>query len=130
MADDAEEWKCPSCYKVATPKPVQIRLKRGEPWFDSSIRACPLCAHTFGGTLADRLAHIDCVYDYKYFGDYPLDDAQADAVGEAVGLAHLVPDLLEALKTLHLKAVIGTDAERHDALNAAWAAISKAEGRS
>lgn len=39
-------------------------------------------------------------------------------------------DLLEALRELHLKTVVGTDAERHAALNQAWAAISKAEGDS
>jgi hypothetical protein len=38
-------------------------------------------------------------------------------------------ELLEALEQLHLKAVVGTDDERHSALNAAWAAISKARGQ-
>jgi hypothetical protein len=38
------------------------------------------------------------------------------------------PDLLEALEELHLKAVVGTDDERHAALNKAWAAIAKARG--
>lgn len=38
------------------------------------------------------------------------------------------PALLEALRELHEKTVIGTDAERHAALHKAWAAISKAEG--
>lgn len=42
-------------------------------------------------------------------------------------------ELLEALKELHLKTVVGTDAERHAALGAAlgaaWAAIRKAEGQ-
>lgn len=36
------------------------------------------------------------------------------------------PELLSALVELHLKAVIGTDAERHSALDAAWRAIAKA----
>jgi hypothetical protein len=38
------------------------------------------------------------------------------------------PELLEALEELHLKAVVGTNDERHAALNKAWAAISKARG--
>ena len=38
------------------------------------------------------------------------------------------PELLEALEELHLKAVVGTDEERHAALDKAWAAISKARG--
>lgn len=38
------------------------------------------------------------------------------------------PDLLEALTELHLKAIVGTDEERHAALNAAWTAIQKATG--
>lgn len=36
------------------------------------------------------------------------------------------PELLAALIDLHEKTVIGTDAQRHAALDAAWAAITKA----
>jgi hypothetical protein len=45
---------------------------------------------------------------------------------------HLIaaaPDLLEALRELHEKTVIGTDAERHAALHKAWTAIAKVEGK-
>lgn len=43
-------------------------------------------------------------------------------------LAAAAPDLLEALDRLYHKTIIGTDEERHDALNNAWSAITRANG--
>jgi len=46
---------------------------------------------------------------------------------------HLIaaaPDLLDALIDLHHKTVVGTDAERHQALDNAWRAVTKATGAS
>lgn len=47
-------------------------------------------------------------------------EALATALVERAGL-------LKALKELHLKTVVGTDDERHAALNAAWEIIARAE---
>jgi hypothetical protein len=48
---------------------------------------------------------------------------------ENLPLIAAAPDLLAALRELHLKAVVGTDAERHAALDMAWRAITKATGQ-
>lgn len=51
-----------------------------------------------------------------------------DAALEAVAKPDaLMEELLDALKRLYSKTVVGTDAERHVALNNAWATIAKAE---
>lgn len=94
-AEVLEQWTCPSCYKVGVPEAVQIRDERGQPWRDSSVQRCPQadCHHTFGGTLEDRLKYLECVYGYKYFGDYELSPEQVDAVWSAYSLAKQVPAL-------------------------------------
>lgn len=61
---------------------------------------------------------------------------QLDMDGCEVGVSRQALDevlaeyeaLLAALQELHLKTVVGTDAERHAALDDAWAAITKATG--
>lgn len=94
------------------------------------------------GTTEGELTIIANV-DGEYFTESPsprvtfdviavCEDEYGERLPNALANARLIaaaPDLLEALKQLHLKAVIGTDAERHDALNAAWAAIAKATGQ-
>jgi hypothetical protein len=96
---EAETWSCPSCYKSSAPEVVPVRRDRNEGWVESTIRQCRNCKYTFGGTLADRLVHVNCVYEYKYFGDYELSDEQKDAVGEMIALANLVPKLTAQLST-------------------------------
>ncbi len=49
------------------------------------------------------------------------DEAKANA-----RLIAAAPELLAALQELHLRTVIGTEDQRHDALKKAWAAILKA----
>lgn len=51
-------------------------------------------------------------------------EAWGKAEARAATLARQRDALLRALKELHQKTVVGTDEERHAALNAAWAAIS------
>jgi len=65
----------------------------------------------------DEPWHVAEVIEYCGEGD------QTEANARLIAAA---PDLLEALKELHKKTVIGTDAERHAALHQAWAAIYKA----
>jgi len=105
------EWTCPSCYRVGVPEVVPIRRTREEGWIGSTIRACPNCKYTFGGTLADRITHINCVYGYKYFGDYELSDEQKNAVGEMIAIANRVPKLIAALLEI---AVLGEQGMRPD----------------
>jgi hypothetical protein len=57
--------------------------------------------------------------------------ARGSSLAEDEANARLIvaaPKLLRALRELHEKAVVGTDAERHAALNQAWEAIAEAEG--
>lgn len=113
----SEPWKCPSCFKAAEIEVVQIR-QPDRSWADSSIRRCADCKHTFGGTLADRLAYINDVFGYKYFGDYELSEEQIDAVWEAKAIAGMVPALLAALvklKALHTHFREATSGNQADA---------------
>ena len=52
----------------------------------------------------------------------PTSEANARLIAAA-------PCLLAALQDLYLKTVVGTDAERHAALDKAWRAIAKATGQ-
>lgn len=90
--------KCPNCYATADMEPVEV--KRDGKWVASTVRRCVNreCHTVREGTLEDRVAHINSVYGYKYFGDYELSPEQMDVVGEAVGLAQRVPALADALK--------------------------------
>lgn len=102
---------CKACFKTSETEVVQImeggRSAPVRKWIDSGIRCCanPECRNTTGGTLAERLAHIDDVYGYKYFGDYELAPEQLDAVWEAKAIAFKVPALVEALRDLRSHAV-------------------------
>jgi hypothetical protein len=131
---------CSCCYRTADMEPVEV--KRDGKWVASTIRRCtnPECHSVREGSLADRVAHINSVYGYKYFGDYELSPEQLDAVGEAVMLANRVPELLRVAELLwpnnlsqvpdHLADdfVFPVDVTAGE-LRALQAAISKAEGR-
>jgi hypothetical protein len=124
MTAPTEPWTCPSCFRQSEIEAVQIR-QPDRSWADSSIKRCSTCKHSFGGTLSDRIAYVNDVYNYKYFGDYDLSSEQLDAVGEMISIAMLVPALLAALHTIlnHHAGSLKTPA-----YEAAMSAIAKAEG--
>jgi hypothetical protein len=81
---------CKSCYVTSETAIVQVRRgERGTPWEDSTVNRCANneCWAIIEGTDADKLSWIGNVYDYKYFGDYPLSEEQLSAVYEALGMA-------------------------------------------
>lgn len=90
-----------------------------------------MSAHFQGWRLS---AGDDCtVFDgaNKKLVTVPCGGMTGRTVGESGDCAQLIaaaPDLLAALEELHLKTVVGTEQDRHDALNKAWAAITKAKG--
>lgn len=86
-----------------------------------------------GYLVGDKQGHRS-IYGPKPWGSGSAKVAQTQGVRPAAEneanarLIAAAPELLEALEELHLKAVVGTDEERHAALIKAWAAISKARG--
>ena len=94
-------WKCPICYKSGDPLVVKLR-QPDRTWVDSGIKRCPndACMHTFGGALDERIAHVQGVYGYKYFGDYGLDAEQFNAVHDALSMSELAGKLAEALRLI------------------------------
>ncbi|MGQ2942962.1 MAG: hypothetical protein ACT6Q7_03050 [Blastomonas fulva] len=82
-------------------------------WCTERFVGTPHRADALAVTVEGREHHAD------WFADIDHPDARLIAAA---------PELLDALKELHLKAVVGTDDERCAALNQAWAAIAKAEG--
>jgi len=70
---------------------------------------------------ADELAVA--VENREHHANWFADINHADA-----RLIAAAPELLAALEELHIKTVVGTDDERHAALNNAWKAITKARG--
>lgn len=94
---------CKSCYASSETVTVQVRHgERGTAWEDSTIKRCANndCWSIVEGTTADKLVWIKNVYDYKYFGDYPLSEEQLAAVYAALGLASGVPALEAMADTL------------------------------
>ena len=96
MSREEIEGKCRCCFETAETEPVKVRDRSTREWVDSSLLRCvnKECHAIRAGTDADRIAHINDVYGYKYFGDYELSPEQIDAVGEAVKYANRVPALL------------------------------------
>ena len=127
------QWNCPSCYKDAEPEGVLVRDKDTREWVPCTVKRCPLCHYSFGGTLADRLANAEAEYSYKYFGDYELSPAQMDAVGEMLAMSRaavaLHSALLELLDVAEIDAGSMPTQRFVDAIKDARSAIAKAEGR-
>jgi hypothetical protein len=93
-------------------------------------------AHTFtpgpwaveGITRAGGKTSAIISYGVNCYGDGP-EGYVCEARGVTLKDARLIaaaPELLAALQELHLRTVIGTEDQRHDALKKAWAAILKA----
>ena len=61
-------------------------------------------------------------------GKIAFNSTQRSRANTCYAAQERIYELTEALKALHTKTVIGTDAERHDALNGAWEIIAKSEG--
>ena len=100
--------KCPGCYETSETEPVKV--KRDGVWVESTVRRCVNreCHTVREGSLEDRVAHINSVYGYKYFGDYELSPEQLDVVGEAVDLANRALTLTaELAKLRHHLGLIG-----------------------
>lgn len=111
-----------------------MRARDHDPGIGSSCGEKP--SHTPGPWAASLEYSNDMPGPYLCVASEPHEIAQvlcSDTFTEGLANARLIsaaPDLLEALKELHLKTVVGTDDERYAALNQAWAAIAKAEGLS
>lgn len=64
---------------------------------------------------------------FPVFALEPITKRPVEELAAYARVACAGPDLLAALKDLHRYTVVGTDEQRHAALNAAWAAIQRAE---
>lgn len=60
-------------------------------------------------------------------GKIASDSTQRSRANTCFAAQERIYELTEALRQLYLKTIVGTDDERHDALDAAWAVIAKAE---
>ena len=81
-----------------------------------------------GFTRAGGKTNVIISYGVNCYGDGP-ENYVCEARGVTLKDARLIaaaPELLAALQELHLRTVIGTEDQRHDALKKAWAAILKA----
>jgi len=134
MGELLEQPHCKACFKPLRTEPVMILngpRYSGAQWVESSIQRCANseCCNTTGGTLEERIAYINGVYGYKYFGDYELSPEQMDAVGEAVSLAAQVPSLVAVLADLLHENSTKSAEDRLRTRIAAEAAIAKALGQ-
>lgn len=94
------------------------------PWEVRAKGVSPATVGTFVGKVGSGLV-AQAVTNHAN-----MTQAECLATGQAnARLIAAAPEIYEALRELHLKAVIGTEAERHAALDRAWAALTKAEGR-
>jgi hypothetical protein len=89
----SDKQTCGECFKPFNWEPVRLR-NPDKSWFDApTLRRCANtsqgkeCWALDGGTRTERLAFIERVYDYKYFGDYELSPEQLSAVWAAYALA-------------------------------------------
>jgi len=116
----------------ARPQPEVGVTHTPGPWLlgkTSSIVGWPVVAPQAQGRM---IANITFAADSAHDPVHPEHKSvtrQFNRESEANGrLIAAAPELLEALKALHLKTVVGTDNERHDALNAAWARHRQSRG--
>ena len=83
--------------------------------------------------IRENARHSQDQCDLTICGDiFQLADINGPQYAHQIANANLMaaaPDMLEALDELYAKTIIGTDDERHAALDKAWAAIAKATGQ-
>ena len=103
---------------------VSMEIRPGEEWYFGNYDDCMECVIDFGDGATAVMAGKDREHARRIVASVNATAGISVEVLEAGCIAELV----EALEGLWTKVIVGTDAERHAALERAWATLAKVKG--